>query len=100
LYSTKAQDIQNIITEIKNYLDFHSEIDDSSLVTLEKFNDSSIDILIVFLVKTNEFEIFARVREQVNFRLIEIVENNNTSFAFPSRSIYMENTVTTSISQP
>ena len=33
-----------------------------------------------------------RVKEDVNFKIMQIVENNNASFAFPSQSIYLENT--------
>ena len=90
LYRTTPADLQNIITEIKTYLDFHEDIEDGSMVALDKFSESSIDLLIVFLVKTNEVEKFTVVKEQVNFRIMEVLQRNNSSFAYPTRTVIME----------
>jgi MscS family membrane protein len=87
VYSTPAADLQNIITAIKHYLDFHEDIESGGSVALDKFNESSIDVLIVFLVKTNEMEKFVAVKEMVNFRIMEIIQENKSSFAYPTRNI-------------
>jgi MscS family membrane protein len=87
VYSTQPGDLQNIITAIKHYLDYHDDIESGGTVALDKFNESSIDVLIVYLVKTNEMEKYVAVKEMVNFRILEIVRENNTSFAYPTRSI-------------
>jgi MscS family membrane protein len=32
-----------------------------------------------------------KIREDINLKIIDIVEKNGSSFAFPSQSIYFEN---------
>lgn len=87
LYSTTAADMQNIITEIKQYLDYHEDIETGGLVAFDKFGESSLDLIVIFLVKTTEVEKFTAVKEQVNFRIMEVVQRNNTAFAYPTRTI-------------
>jgi MscS family membrane protein len=90
LYKTTQADLKNILTELKTYLDHHEDIENGSMVAFEKFGESSLDILVVFLVKTNEVEKFTEVKELVNFRIMEVVQKYNTSFAYPTRSVIME----------
>ena len=60
------------------------------LVKVEKFNDSSIDILINTFTNTNDWEKYLEIREELVFIIKKVVEGNNSSFAFPSQSIYIE----------
>ena len=59
-------------------------------VSVEKFNDSSIDILISAFTNTNDWEKFLKIREKLVLNIKYIVEKNSSSFAFPSQSIYIE----------
>ncbi len=90
LYSTRAEDIRNIIDQSMSFITAHPEIEEGPLVKLDSFNSSSIDILYNILVKTNDWEVYMKVKEEVHFKIMEIVQNNNTDFAFPSTSVYME----------
>jgi len=40
---------------------------------------------------TAVWEEYLKIREDINLKIIEIVEKNGSSFAFPSQSIYFEN---------
>ena len=57
---------------------------------LDKFNDSSIDILIYCFTSTNEWEIFLKIKEQLAIQVKQEVEKQGLNFAFPSQSIYIE----------
>ena len=57
---------------------------------VEKFNDSSIDVLITAFTNTNDWENYLKIKEELVFTIKEIVESNQSSFAFPSHSIYVE----------
>ena len=39
---------------------------------------------------TNDWAEFLKIKENLAVKIIEIVENNKASFAFPSQSIYVE----------
>lgn len=91
VYSTKPPVMRKIIAEIKELLLDHPETNDSPLVCFFEYGNSSLDILITYLVNTSDFNFFAGVKEEINFRIYEIVTSNGSSFAFPSTSIYLEN---------
>ncbi len=59
-------------------------------VRVEKFNDSSIDILINAFTNTNDWEKFLKIKEDLAFTIKDIVEDNKSSFAYPSQTIYLE----------
>ncbi len=59
-------------------------------VRVEKFNDSSIDILIHAFTNTNKWDEYLKIKENLAYEIKDIVESNQSSFAFPSQSIYIE----------
>jgi len=121
-YSSQQKDLKNAIKEIKVMLQNHpgivtsnkvdysqinkyyrqeqklTSIDDkygiktTLLVYLDKFNDSSIDILIYTFTNTTSWDKWLEIKEDVLLKIWTIIEQNNLEFAFPSQSIYMEKT--------
>ena len=61
-------------------------------IYLKGFGDSSIDILIRAQVDTPILADFMKVRNDLNLSLMDVMEANHCSFAFPSTSIYVEQT--------
>ncbi|HCM83021.1 MAG TPA: mechanosensitive ion channel protein MscS, partial [Rhodospirillaceae bacterium] len=59
-------------------------------VGLEKFNDSSVDILLVCFTDKIRFLDYADVRARLGAKVKEIIEGHGTGFAFPSRTVYVE----------
>lgn len=90
LYSTKSEDLKNIIDLILKTLNNHEQISTDPLVKLDQFGASSIDIMVSYLVITNDFKVLMDVKETINFAIIKIVRDNHTDFAFPSTSLYVE----------
>ena len=91
-YTTPRKKLQSIITRIKELLDNHPEIHpDTIFVRFDQFNDSSLDIFLYFFTKTTVWAEFLQVKEDINFKIMEILEEEGVSVAFPSRSIYFEN---------
>jgi len=91
-YTTPRKKLQSIITRIKELLDNHPEIHpDTIFVRFDQFNDSSLDIFLYFFTKTTVWAEFLQVKEDINFKIMEILEKEGVSVAFPSRSIYFEN---------
>ncbi len=63
----------------------------ASYVTLSDFGESSINIELDFYIKAISGKDFREARHQILLEVMRIVEKNGLSFAFPSRSIYLEN---------
>ncbi|MCT4660725.1 MAG: mechanosensitive ion channel family protein [Tissierellales bacterium] len=90
-YSTSSSQMKNCIEKIEEYLNTVNEIDrDTILVKFEGFNDSSLDILIMYFAKTSEYQKYMEVREEINLAIMDIVEKESLSMAFPSTSVYFE----------
>jgi MscS family membrane protein len=88
LYGTPAKTIQKIIKEIKTYLDEHHETSMDGLVAFDSFGDSSLNIVVLYYIEIVDYAIYMAIKEEVNFKVMEIVLNNGADFAFPSRTIY------------
>ncbi len=79
---------------INNEKDFAKNENASFYVRIDSFSDSSIDILIQAFTVTNDWGEFLKIKENLAIKIIEIVEENNGGFAFPSQSIYIESSPT------
>ncbi|MCI5054958.1 MAG: mechanosensitive ion channel family protein [Flavobacteriales bacterium] len=90
-YSTSAEQIMNIKTDIQKILDDHSKTDDSGIVKFTEFGDSSLNLMIVFHINSPDWEEFLEVKEEVNFKIMEIVEKHKSDFAFPTRTLHLIN---------
>ena len=94
-YNSTMDQIKNFTETISNYINNNSNfiVNDNykSFVRLDKFNDSSVDILIYCFTSTNDWEKFLKIKEDLALKIKEEVEKIGLGFAFPSHSVYIEN---------
>ncbi len=79
-----------INTSIKKDDNFAKNQNASFYVRIDSFSDSSIDMLVQTFTVTNDWAEFLKIKENLAVKIIEIVENNEAGFAFPSQSLYVE----------
>ncbi|GIV30450.1 MAG: putative MscS family protein [Bacteroidia bacterium] len=89
-YGTKAEQIKKIVEEIQKYIDDHPHTNQDGVVRFHEFGDSALLILVQYFIDTMDWNIYLQIREEINFKIMEIVEKNGSSFAFPSTSVYIE----------
>jgi len=91
-YGTTGKQVVKIVEEIKYMLHSHEGIShqDTLLVNFESFGDSSLNIFIYTFTATANWENYLDIREDIHLQIMQIVEKNGSSFAFPSQTIYME----------
>ena len=93
-YRTSIDQLKNIRDEINNLIEkdqnFAKNQNASFYVRIDSFSDSSIDMLVQTFTVTNEWAEFLKIKENLAVKIIEIVENNEAGFAFPSHSLYVE----------
>ncbi len=91
-YDTSTKQIQSIVSSIKQMLKNHPKISQKSpqIVRFESFGDSSLNIFIYTFTNTADWQEYLKIKEDINLKIIKIVEENGSAFAFPSRSIYIE----------
>ena len=61
-----------------------------TFVRIDRFSDSSIDIMLYCFTHTTVWGEWLEVKEQLAYRIKEIVEEAGVGFAFPSQSVYVE----------
>ena len=116
-YNSPYNNIKQAISEIRDMLEKHPDISTEHkqhrytkhrytklvsqndfqgikktlLVYLDEFADSSINILIYCFSTSVKWEEWLATKEDVMYKIMEILEKNNLEFAFPSLSVYREN---------
>lgn len=91
-YETSSEQMAKIVEEIKYMLHNHEGISqkETLLVNFESFGDSALNIFIYTFTATANWAKYLDIREDVHINIMKIVEDNQSSFAFPSQSIYIE----------
>ena len=93
-YNSTLNQIKKLTEEISSYLSNNDNftVNDNykSFVRLEKFNDSSIDIIVICFTSTKDWDKYLEIKEQLAMKIKESIEKIGLSFAFPSQSIYVE----------
>ena len=91
-YSTTGEQMDTIVQEIRSMLHNHENISqkETLLVNFESFGDSALNIFIYTFTNTANWERYLNIREDIHLKIMKIVEDNGSAFAFPSQSIYVE----------
>jgi len=91
-YDTTIDQLKTIRNQIEEHINKSEDFDQSIgvAVRVDKFADSSIDMYVRCFSKTNSWNEWLKVKENLALSIKKIVETNKASFAFPSQSIYVE----------
>ncbi len=94
-YGTPADALERITKRIRAYLEGHEGIETdpkkvSTLINLDKFNDSSIDLFCYFFTRTINWKEYMDIKEECVLAIKRIVEEEGSSFAFPTQSLHIE----------
>ena len=89
-YDTPPATLVALVEAIQRFIDEHPEThQEPGVVRFDAFGESSLDILVIFFVQTPLAFEFNRVKEEVNLKILDLVTNTGTRFAFPSRELYI-----------
>ena len=92
-YGTTVEQLREVRDSIENYVtdnaDFAPADEVATFVRIDSFNDSSIDILLYCFTRTTKWGEWLKIKEELAYKVKEIVEGAGTGFAFPSRSVYV-----------
>ena len=94
-YRTSIDQLRAIVEAIRTHVyegeDFETDPGRvTTLINVDSFGDSSVDIMLYCFTKTKAWGEWMGVKEALLYRIKQIVEENGASFAFPSRSLYLE----------
>ena len=92
-YRTTLEQLKTVREQIEAYIleqpEFAGPDEVSTFVRIDRFSDSSIDIMLYCFTRTTVWAEWLEIKERLAYKVKEIVEGAGTSFAFPSQSIYV-----------
>ena len=90
-YDTTEDQLQRCIARITEMINQNPEVlADETVVAFNSFQDSSLEISILFYTRATSFSAFQKIKEQVNYGIMKIVEEEGTSFAFPTQTVCLQ----------
>ena len=89
-YDTTIDQMKKVVKEIEILINEHPRTDQEGRVKFQEFGASSLDIMVLYYVNSTKWDDFIDVKEDINFKIMEIVKNNDCEFAFPSTTVYLQ----------
>lgn len=88
-YETRPDQLRHVLIRTRELLLGHPRIaPDSVRVRFMGFGASSLDVEIFAYVATRDRPEFLAIREELFLRLMDLVQESGTGFAFPSQTLY------------
>lgn len=88
-YETTSDQIRQITAEIQQYINDHPRTNQDGKIAFTALSAYSKDIMIQYFVDTMDWIEYVDVKEEINYKIVEIVEKNQADFAFPSTTVYL-----------
>ena len=98
-YHTSIEQIKKVVADMQTMIDNHPRTtnaegkrskDKEGKVRFDEFGDSSLNIFVLYCVDSPKWADLIDVRQDVNYKIMEIVKKHNSDFAFPSTTVYLE----------
>jgi len=83
-YETKAEVLKEVIAEINNFITANPHTSDST-VTFDSFADSALTIQVLYLVENIDYNEYLKIKEEINFKIVELVNQYESEFAYPTQ---------------
>ncbi|MBL3655169.1 mechanosensitive ion channel family protein [Fulvivirga sediminis] len=89
-YETTPDQMRYLLVEIRKLLYAHPKVDpDPARIRFTGFGPDYLPLEIFAYVRTPDYNGYLEVKEDLLLRIMDIVEESGTGFAFPSQTIYM-----------
>jgi MscS family membrane protein len=89
-YETSPDQLRHVLAELRKLLAAHPQISEApARVRFVGFGAHSLDLELFAYVPTSDWNEFLKVREDVFLRVMDVVRESGTGFAFPSQTLYL-----------
>ena len=89
-YTTTPEQLKNFIDELKKFIESNPTTNQEGQVRLFELGKNSIDLMVLYFIDTIDYDFYLDMRETINYKIMEIAQKNQISFAGPS-TIVIEN---------
>lgn len=90
-YETSPDQLRYLLVEMRNLLHAHPKVDNErARVRFTGFGPHSLDVEVYCYINERNYGEYLAVAEDLNLRLMDIVAQAGTGFAFPSQTLYFQ----------
>lgn len=86
-YETPKHELEKIVEKIKAFLFNHEDTNNEGIVYFDGFGASSLNIEIIYYITELEFSKYVLIKQEINYKIMEIVLGNNSDFAYPTQRL-------------
>ncbi|MCI0714474.1 MAG: mechanosensitive ion channel family protein [Chloroflexi bacterium] len=92
-YSTNADQMEFFVNALRQMLEANQRVVQTSVVVnFVEFGDSSLDIMLVCLVRVSSWEEIQQAKHEINIAIMRLLAEQGLEIAFPTRTIVLEQT--------
>ena len=85
---TNQTQIKNIVGDLQGYITNHVHVYKENIyVRFHDFNPAGVNILVSYFVNTMEYDVYLNVREEINYKIIEIINKHESAIAYATPTI-------------
>ncbi|MGR0277993.1 mechanosensitive ion channel family protein [Marinomonas dokdonensis] len=83
--------LPEIIADVKSMIANHPDLDTEQIymVNFDQFGPSSLDFFIYTFTKTTDWRTFHNIKQDVLFKIMEIIASHGAEVAFPTQTIHL-----------
>ncbi|GAA0367190.1 mechanosensitive ion channel family protein [Bacillus horti] len=90
-FTTPRDRVDTVVKDIRQYLQNHDAINKQTLfVHFDKFTENSLEIMLYFFTNTTNWGEWLVIKEEVHFKILEVLEREEVSLATPARTIILD----------
>ncbi|TDO98201.1 mechanosensitive ion channel family protein [Marinomonas balearica] len=81
-----------IVEKVKKMIELHPDLDTKQIymVNFNQFGPSSLDFFIYTFTKTIDWKTYHKVKQDVLFKLMDIISNEGAEIAFPTQTLHIQ----------
>ena len=89
-YETTPDQLRHVLAELRRLLAAHPLVTEAPRrVRFVGFGAHSLDLEVFAYIAVNDWNEFLKIREDIYLRMMDVVRESGTGFAFPSQTLYL-----------
>lgn len=92
VYQTSIENLKDIPVIIRSIIE-ENEGTTFDRAHFQSYGESSLNFEIVYYVLTSEFNNYMDIQQKINYRILEEFSARGIEFAYPTRTLYLENNI-------
>jgi MscS family membrane protein len=90
-YDTPSYQLKACVSDIERLLRTHPDVDQKTIfVKFDCFGESALELLLYFFTKTIVWEEYLTIKQDINFKIMKVLEKHGVALALPSTTVYIE----------